>query len=163
MEILFWIFFVLVLSFSFMLFSGAPYLPTHKRYAEIALDLLNLKAGETLYELGSGDGRVLKLAARRGLNVVGYELNPILVIISRIVTWKYRRQVRIVYGNMWKADIKKADGVFIFLLDRYMKRFDEMIRREKSPGNLNVASYAFKIPNKKPAKSISGMFLYKYK
>jgi len=45
--------------------------------------MLNLKSGQTLIELGSGDGRVLKEAAAKGVRAIGYEINPVLVIYSK--------------------------------------------------------------------------------
>jgi 16S rRNA A1518/A1519 N6-dimethyltransferase RsmA/KsgA/DIM1 with predicted DNA glycosylase/AP lyase activity len=104
---------ILVLLFGFVLLFGAPYVPTLKPQTEQALDLLNLKPGQTLLELGSGDGRVMRAAAARGLHVVGYELNPILAGVSYFVTWKYRKQVRIIWGDFWHADFTHGDGVFV--------------------------------------------------
>src|SRR5690554_3061153 len=100
---------VLALVFGLVVFFGAPYLPTLKSQKETALDMLDLKPGQTLLELGSGDGRVARSAAKRGVKVVGYELNPFLVILSRIVTWKYRKKVKIIWGNYWRHKWPEAD------------------------------------------------------
>jgi hypothetical protein len=151
---------LLVLTFGAVLLVGAPYMPTLSRPRQDALDLLALKPGQTLFELGSGDGSLLKEAASRGLKVVGYELNPILVVISRLRTIKYGRQVKIKWGNFWKADLSKADGIFVFLLDRYMAQLDAKIKKEAGPTKL--VSHAFKVPGKKPTKKVGAMFLYKY-
>lgn len=121
---------VVVFLFGFVLLFGAPYLPTQRQQAQAALDLLALKKGQTLYEFGCGDGRVLRQAAERGLKVVGYELNPLLVLVARCYTWKYRKQVKIVWGSFWKADISQADGVFVFLLDRFMRQLDSKLAAE---------------------------------
>ena len=159
---LFFIFAATAVLFGFVLLFGAPYLPTLRREANAALDMLDLKKGQTLFELGSGDGRVMKIAAARGLNVVGYELKPILVLISRINTWRYRKQVKVIWGNFWKADLSQADGIFVFLLDKFMERIDKKIEGEaKMP--VAIVSYAFRIPHKKPTKSKGGLFLYEYK
>ena len=147
--------------FGFVLFYGAPYLPTLRRQSEAALDLLDLKKGQTLYELGCGDGRVLKLAARRGLKAVGYELNPLLVAAAWLNTLRYRRRVKVIWGNFWNADLKPADGIYVFLLDRFMEKLDGKLRRDAAAGT-KVASYAFEIPGKKPSKQKAGVFLYKY-
>lgn len=151
---------MVVLCFSFVLFYGAPYLPTQKKQVEAGLDLLGLKKGQTFYELGSGDGRVLRRAAERGYNCVGYEINPILYFFSIIITWKHRANVRIVFGDFWKADLSPADGIFVFLLDKYMDKLDKKILSIKKP--IKLASYAFMIPGKKPAKTSHGIFLYRY-
>ncbi len=158
---LFWIFSAFVLLFAFVLLVGAPYLPTRKTQAQTALDLLDLRPGQTLYELGCGDGRVLKQAAARGLQVVGYELNPLLALVAWLYTWRYRRQIRIVCSNFWRADLSQADGVFVFLLDRFMVQLDRKIKTEtKKP--IKLASFAFKVPGKKAVKTKDGIFLYQY-
>ena len=54
-----------ILIFGFVVFFGAPYLPTFNKVQNTALDLLDLKPGQTLIELGSGDGRVMREAAKR--------------------------------------------------------------------------------------------------
>jgi SAM-dependent methyltransferase len=148
--------------FGFVLLYGAPYLPTQRKQAAAALDLMGLKKGQTLYEFGCGDGRVLKLAAARGLHGVGYELNPLLVLIARLHTWKYRKTVRIIWGSFWRADISGADGIFVFLLDKFMPRLDRKIKSEAGKA-LPLASYTFKIPGKKEAEYRDGVYLYRYK
>jgi SAM-dependent methyltransferase len=153
---------ILVLLFGFVLLFGAPYLPTRRREAQAALDMLALKKGQTIYELGCGDGRVLKLAAEEGLNAVGYELNPLLALVARLHTWRYRKQVKVVCGNFWRADLSRADGIFVFLLDRFMARLDNKVSAEAGKP-ISLVSYAFKIPGKRHIKLVRGMYLYHYK
>jgi 16S rRNA A1518/A1519 N6-dimethyltransferase RsmA/KsgA/DIM1 with predicted DNA glycosylase/AP lyase activity len=160
--ILFWVGFGVVLLFGFVLIYGAPYLPTLRRDADTALELLDLKPGQTMYELGCGDGRILRLAASKGLNVVGYELNPLLAAVAWLYTRRYRKQVRVVWGNFWQADLTKADGIFVFLLDRFMERLDQKIMAEKKRP-VRLVSYAFKIPGKKIMKQQGAMFRYDYR
>ena len=62
----------LILIFGYVILFGAPFLPTLKNQIEAIFELLDLKEGQTLIELGSGDGRILLEAAKRGINVVGY-------------------------------------------------------------------------------------------
>jgi SAM-dependent methyltransferase len=150
--------FVLVLAFGAVLLRGAPYVPTMKKQAEAALELLALKPGQTLLELGSGDGRMLILAAQSGLNVVGVELNPFLVIVSWLRTRRYRKQVRIIWGDFWRVQWPPCDGVFAFLLDRFMVRLDHKMLSVRKP----LASFAFKIPGRKPTSQKDGVYLYTY-
>lgn len=156
---------ILLGLFSFVLLFGAPYLPTKKLQIETALDLLNLKKGQTMLELGCGDGRVLKAAAKRGYKAVGYELNPVLVLIAKIATWQYRDQVKVVWGSFWRNDWPEAEGVFTFLLDRFMPRLDTAMKRhvEKWDRPSRLVSFAFEIPIKKPVKVKNGIFVYDYK
>lgn len=151
----------LILTSGVVLLFGAPYIPTLKKQQATALDLLALKPGQVVYDLGCGDGRFLAAAARRGLRAVGYELNPFMALIAWISTRRYHRQVKVKWGNFWQADIGEADGIFVFLLDRFMPRLDKKIKAEAKAG-IKLVSYAFKIPGKKPAATKSALFLYIY-
>lgn len=159
--------FVLLLLFAFVVLFGAPFLPTQKAQIKAALNLLDLKKGQTLLELGCGDGRVLRAAAKRGINGVGYELNPVLVLAAKIYTYKYRHLVIIKWGNYWRTSWPEVDGVYIFLLDRYMSKLEKKLLQEKEQwhkkSKTKLASYTFKMPHKKPTKQQSGVFLYEYK
>lgn len=161
MLVVLYIIFSLVIIFGFVLLFGAPYLPTLAATKKNALDLLDLKPGQTLLELGSGDGRVAEEAARRGLKVVGYELNPVLVLVSLYVTRKYRQQIKIIWGNFFKAKWPTHDGIYVFLLSEYMPKLDKKIRSESPPGTL-LASNSFKMSGKKPIKQLRSVYLYKY-
>lgn len=149
---------VLLVAFAGVLVRGAPYLPTMERQATAALDMLALKPGQTLLELGSGDGKVLLLAARQGLQVVGIELNPFLVAVSWLRTRRYRRQVRIIWGDFWRVEWPPYDGAFTFLLDRFMRRLDKRMQGSGKP----LVSFAFQIPGRKASKVRDGIYLYKY-
>lgn len=152
----------LVLIFAFVLARGAPYLPTMRSQTDTALDLLDLKQGDSLLELGCGDGRIMRRAAERGLQVVGYELNPLLVIVAKANTWRYRRQVKVIWGDFWYGDWPPTDGIFVFLLDRYMKKLDKKITQQYKNQPIKLVSFAFKIPGQTPHKTKNGVFLYHY-
>lgn len=158
MIVFFIVFGMLLLLFAGVLLRGAPYLPTLKAQGETALDLLKLRPGQTLLELGSGDGAVLKLAAERGIHAIGIELNPLLVVVSRIRLRKYGDLVEVRWGDFWSTPWPKADGVFVFLLDKYMVRLDEHMQ----PYGGKLASIAFTIPGKEPVSKQNGVVLYSY-
>ncbi len=143
-----------------IVFFGAPFVPTKKMQIQAALNLLNLKKGDLLYDLGAGDGRVALAAAKQGIRVVGYELNIFLVLLARLRTRKYKKLVTIRWQNYWDADFSKCDGVYIFSSSRYMKRLDSKLREAKN--RLRLASYAFEVPRKKPSKQKDGVYLYEY-
>ena len=151
-----------LLCFGFVVLFGAPFLPTLRSQIEAALDLLDLHSGETMLELGCGDGRVLLAAAKRDLCAVGYELNPILFMISWLRTRRYGKKVRVIWGDYWRADWPEARGIFGFILPRYMgKLHKKVIRYPHRP--VKVASFAFEIAEKKPSAQRAGVFLYEYR
>lgn len=153
----------LVLLFGFVVFFGAPYLPTLAKQKRAALEMLELEPGQTLIELGSGDGRILKAAAEKGLKVIGYELNPLLVAVSYIRTFKYRKHIRIHWANFWWHTWPRTDGIFVFLLDRYMDKLDKKIIQNYPGKKVKLVSVAFKVPEREIAKEQDGVYLYEYK
>ncbi len=156
-----WLFvgiFVLLLAFGGVILRGAPYVPTLDTQARAAIELLNLRPGQTLLELGSGDGKVLVVAAQAGLHVVGIELNPVLVVVSWLRTRRYRKQVRIIWGDLWRVQWPPCDGVFTFLLGRFMPKLDTRMQRLGKP----LVSFAFKIPGRAIEVEKDGVFLYRY-
>lgn len=153
---------VLASCFSFVLLFGAPYLPTLSKQMQIALDLLDLKPGETMLELGCGDGRVLIAAAERGWRVVGYELNPLLALLCWLRTRKYGARVEVKCIDFWRAKWPEAAGIYGFILPRLMQKLDKKVAQECGK-SVKVVSFAFAIPNRNPVKKQGGVFLYEYK
>jgi SAM-dependent methyltransferase len=151
---------LLFIGFGLVPLRGAPYLPSLKAHRDTAFELLDLKPGQVIYDLGSGDGRFLKEAAKRGYKAIGYELNPFMFILSLIITLPYRKHVKIRFANFWQADLKDADAIYVFLLTRYMKQLDDKIMKSKK--HIKLASHTFKIPGKKPIDSKYGIYLYEY-
>lgn len=150
-----------LLCFGFVLLFGAPYLPTLKPQVRAALELANVKPGETLLELGCGDGKILLAAAHVGVKSVGYELNPILALIARIRTLKYRKTVKVIWGNFWFKPLPPAEAIFVFLLPKYMKKLDTKIMQSKQKP-VKLVSFAFEVPGKVAVTSKDGVFLYDY-
>lgn len=148
-----------VLFFGFVVFFGAPYLPTLTPQVRAAFDLLRLRPGDTLLELGCGDGKVLLAAAERGCRAVGIELNPLLAVIAWLRTRKYRGRVIVRCGNFWRMRWPESDAVYTFLLNRYMPELDKRMREQGG----KLASVAFQVPGREPAAEQNGVFLYDYR
>lgn len=159
---LFFVAILVLLLFGLVVFIGAPYVPTLATQQRDALELLALQKGQTVLDLGSGDGRFLRESARQGYQAVGIEANPLLVVVAYIVCLPYRKQVRIIWGDMWRTEWPQAEGIYVFLHTRFMKKLDKKIVQKYSGKKINVVSYAFEIPNKKVVKKLNGLFLYKY-
>lgn len=154
--------FSLIFLFGFVVIFGAPYVPTLKSQQKIAIELLKLKPGQVFYDLGCGDGRLLRAAAQQGIDVVGYEINPLLAVVSWLRTRHCKGHVKVVCGNFWRANISDADGVFVFLVERHMKRLDKFLSRQLKQRKVQVASYGFQIPGHELVAQRGAMFLYEY-
>ena len=88
---------------------------------------------------------------------------------SKLVTLRYKQQVRIVWGSYWSQKWEDTDGIYVFLLDKFMKKLDKKIiqeisrqRSDTSQKKIKLVSYAFAIPNKKPADQKGPLYLYEY-
>lgn len=150
---------VVVLLFSFVVIFGAPYVPTLRSNMMAAFDLLALKPGETLIEVGSGDGRMLLEAARRGHRAVGYELNPILVALSRWRTRKYGDSVQVVWGNAFAKQWPEAQGVYVFGVAFVMLKLYKKITQEIDHP-IKVVSFGFEFADIEKVSTKNGMHLY---
>lgn len=133
--------------------SAAPFVPTATRDVERLLSLADVKAGDVVYDLGSGDGRLLFAAAKRGAIAVGYEISilPYIVSLIRRRFVRERKNVTIHFKNFFSADLSPATVVVAFLLPRSMAQLGPKFVTELRPGT-RVVSYAFKIAGWEPTK-----------
>ena len=161
MSLLWYIACGVVLLFGFVIAFGAPYLPTLQPRTNDALDLLDLKPGQTFLELGCGDGRVLRAAAKQGIRGIGYELNPLLVLCAKVVNFRYRKIVTVRWKNYWHVVLPPADGIYVFLLHRFMERLNTKVIQEQQ-GSVRLVSFAFPIPSRNANREKNGLFLYEY-
>lgn len=159
MDLLIAIVCILVFLFGFVVLFGAPYVPTLKRNMSAAFDLMSLKPGDTIIEVGSGDGRVLLEAAKRGYSAVGYELNPVLVMWSRWKTRKYKQQVKVVWGNAITKKWPKTQAVYVFGVEFLMKKLYKKITQELDY-EVKLVSFGFEIPGLSPDKTKNAMNFY---
>jgi len=151
--------------FSVGLFFELPYVATNNDKVKIIIKLADIKKGETAVDLGSGDGRLLYAAAQNGANAIGYELNPLLVIIT-IIFAKLKglsNLVTVKKQSFWDADLKHADVVFVYGRRHTMKRFEDFIYKNCKKGTRVTVNSdkTIPFPNKKPLKVDNGIFLYK--
>jgi hypothetical protein len=151
----------LIISFGGVMLVGAPYLPTLKPQIQAALELADLKPGQALLELGCGDGKVVVAAAKRGINVIGYELNPLLALVAWLRTRPYARSVQIIWGDYWRRSWPPAEAIFVFLLPKYMDKLNKKVMLEAHKP-VKLVSFAFAIPERLPDAEQAHVYLYNY-
>ena len=136
--------FFLILSF----FTGAPFIMMRRKEAERMIELAKIKKGERVYDLGSGDGRLVIMAAKKGARAIGFEINPFLVLISwvRILFSGVRKNATVKWRNFWGQDVSNADVILLYLIYQHMERMEKKLLSELKPGT-RVISYTFKFPN----------------
>jgi SAM-dependent methyltransferase len=124
---------------------GAPWLPVRAQDIEAAFRLVDVGPQDVVIDLGSGDGRLLVEAAKRGAHVVGYELNPFMVWLSRIRLKPFQDRAAIHRRNLLKADLSEATVIFIFGMGTIMPAVAQKLRREARP-DVRIISFAFEMP-----------------
>jgi len=134
--------------------SLAPHVPTSEDVVRHMLELAELKSGERLYDLGSGDGRIIIMAARDfGATAVGVELREDLVKYTRnkIVELGLNNMVKVIHGDLLKADIKDANVVTLYLTTSANEKVAPKLESELRPST-RVVSYCFRMPGWEPTK-----------
>lgn len=121
-----------------------PYVPTPPEVVEGMLDLAELKPGEHLIDLGSGDGRIPIAAARRGATALGVEIDPRLVTRARTLARRAGQDARARFerADLFTVSLREADVVTLYLLPDVNERLKPKLLAELRPG-ARVVSHAF--------------------
>ena len=144
--------------------TGAPFVPSTAPVSRAMLDLAHIRKGMRVYDLGSGDGRLLFLAANRGAIAVGIEINPYLVCFTNIraLLSGYHKQVRARWGSFWNTPISDADVVFIYLLPWRMEKLERIFTKQLKKGAL-VVSNSFMFPHLTKIREDKTQHVFVYK
>lgn len=115
----------------------APPIPTPQTVVERMLEVARLKPNEVVYDLGSGDGRIVITAAQKyGVLAVGVELMPDLCrqARARVEAAGLSGRIRIVEGSALRVDLSPADVVTMFFLTGSNERLRPALERQLHPG-----------------------------
>ncbi len=142
--------------------------PTDRVTARRILILAGTKEGESVVDLGCGDGRIVVAAARQfKARAVGYEIDPFRALWGKgwILLAGLAGRARIMWGNMYRADLREADVVVLFLSATANARLESRLARELKPG-ARVVSYFHPMVGWKPkevgmARGGYPLFLYR--
>lgn len=117
------------------------WVPTPDAVVQRMLDMAELKPGEKVVDLGSGDGKIAIAAARRGAIARGIEYNPDMVAVSRRNAQAAGVKVDFQQGDIFQADFRDADIVTLYLLPSLNERLQPILL-EMKPGT-RVTSHQF--------------------
>ena len=136
---------------------AGPYVPTPRMIVDEMLKLADIRSDDVVYDLGSGDGRLVITAAKRfGARGVGIELQTELVEMARIGA-KHEGvadRVKFVQGDLFQADIQPASVVMLYLLPRFVTRLVPRLRAELRPGT-RIVSHDYPLAPWPPDKELS--------
>lgn len=118
------------------------------------LDRLSIRPGEVVYDLGCGNAAFLVEAARKGAaKCVGYEIAPIAYCAAVANTF-FKKGIFVRMENFLRADIEKADVVYIYLIPRAIAPLREKFEKELRPG-ARFACVGSPMPDWKPELEIT--------
>lgn len=135
---------ITVLWIAWNLTLDALWQPTDPVTMRRLLQLSEIQSGETLIDLGCGDGRFVVTAAREfDAEATGVEIDPFRVTYGRIWIWLARLsdRARIVRANMYTFDVSSADVVVLFLSATANFRLQKRLRNQLSEGARVVSYY----------------------
>jgi len=136
---------------------AGPYVPTPWVIVDAMLNLADIRADDVVYDLGSGDGRLVITAAKRyKARGVGVELQPELVEMANAGAKKEEvaDRVKFIQGDLFETDIRDATVVTLYLLPRFVTRLVPRFMAELRPGT-RIVSHDYPLAPWKPDKDVS--------
>ncbi len=129
-----------------------PFVATPEVVVRRMLQLAGVKPGEVVYDLGSGDGRIVIIAAELGARAIGVEIRKDLYeqSMARIKDRGLADRATIINASFYDVDISNADVVTMYLLTSVNERLKPKLERELRPAT-RIVTHDFEIPGWRPA------------
>jgi len=165
---------IFVFSFLVLAFTNAhaqdleakkivPFVPSPQEVVDRMVELAGVKKGDVVYDLGSGDGRIVIAAAKKGAKAVGFEIDPDLVRESRENIHKAGVEdlAEIRNQDILTVDLAPASVVTMYLLPDVNLKLKPNLLRQLRPES-RVVSHAFNMGDWKPNRTerVSGRTIY---
>jgi protein-L-isoaspartate O-methyltransferase len=140
-----------------------PFVPSPQEVVDKMIDLAGVKKGDVVYDMGSGDGRIVITAARKGARAIGFEIDGDLVKESRENIRKAGVQnlAEIRHQDILTVDFTPATVVTMYLLPDVNLKLKPNLLRQLKPGS-RVVSHSFDMGDWKPDKveRVDGRTIY---
>lgn len=133
----------------------APYYPTPETIVEKMLQLAELKPGEKMFDLGSGDGRIVIMAAQKfGADATGVEFDKDLWKQStdRIKSLGLQNRARIINGDVMRQDYSSANVLTVYLLPSSNDKLRPILEKQLKKGT-RIVSHDFEFSGWTPEKT----------
>lgn len=150
---------------------GVPYVPTPKRVVRTMVGLVPFRGGETVYDLGCGDARLL-IAAKRAhpdIRAIGCEIVPTIWLLAVVRRFFSRTDVTLHMRSVFDEDLHDADVIFLYIMPFLIAKLMPKFRRELKDGTVIVCR-SFPLLGITPLKtqtlpwlgSTTSLFLYRW-
>lgn len=154
--------FFFLLWFFYTSFFGAEFYPTTRKKMVRMLEYANIKKTDIIYDLGCGDARLVIAAARKCKRAIGIEIDPLRFLVSFIKTKLLRlKNAKIIFGDLFKQNLRDADVVFLFLHKRINDRLRKKFEKELKKGT-RIVSHYWIFHGWKPVKQDKELKIYLY-
>jgi len=133
-----------------------PYVPTPQPVVDAMLKLAKVTKNDVIYDLGSGDGRIIITAARNyGATGVGIDIDPKLIKRAKKNARKAKvsDSVKFIKGDLFEMDFSNATVVTLYLLPRVNLKLRPILLEQLKPGT-RIVSHAFDMGDWKPEETI---------
>ncbi len=139
-----------------------PWWPTPDGRVVDMLAIAELEENDIVYDLGSGDGRIVIAAAKQyGARGVGIEYSPALVKQSRHAAEEagVSERVRFIQGDFYETDFSEATVVMMYLFEQTNEKLKPYLVEQLAP-DARIVTYKYKMPGWTPVKSVENVYLY---
>lgn len=159
-EVLFFLLFVVLISFTWGALSCAPWVPTMKAESSLLVDNLKISPSATIYDLGCGTGSILFAFADKypEAKCIGYDVSlfPLFFgLLRKLRSPKKYKNISLRFGDLFKQHFADADLVVIFLMEKSYKKLFAKLTSEAKPGTI-VALEAWPAPDREPVQKFEG-------
>lgn len=154
------VFMIFLIWISSALF-GAPFQPSSDKEVKEILELAKVKKGQKTADLGSGNGKIVIEFAKAGAEAHGFEINPLLVLLSqkRIKKLGLQSNAIIHWKNFMKQDFSDFNIITSFQINYIMPDLEKKLMKELKKGS-KVVSNTWKFPTWKPKNKLDKVYLY---
>lgn len=160
--------FIIIILFAFPQFSPIPYFPSNKKDLKLIIKALKLRNGQTVIDLGAGDGLVIFAAAQEAFqkklntNFIAVDINPFLLLIMyvRRLFHQNKHHIRVMYGNIFNLDFKtltlsNLSTFYLYISPWYIEKTLTNIKKQFK--HFSLISYMYPIKSLiKKEKKIKG-------
>jgi ribosomal protein L11 methylase PrmA len=125
----------------------APWWRTSQKTARAICKLAKVKKGDLIYDLGSGDGTALMIAAKEfGAKGIGIEIDPFRYWVSKILLKKnsVADKVKVLRRNFFTQNLKDADVIFVYLIPKTIEKLLPKFKKELKKGT-RIVSFVYEV------------------